>query len=53
MAVLDVRRAHFGAADWLVALLVTLGVSEFLLLGPTESRSGWGDDEVRLARLGM
>jgi hypothetical protein len=31
------RRAHFGAADWLVALLVTLGVSEFLLLGPTAS----------------
>lgn len=46
---ISISGAHFGAADWLVALLVTLGVSEFLLLGPTASSqrtdngtAGWG-----------
>eukprot|EP00435_Cladocopium_sp_Y103_P014925 s583_g3.t1 len=45
---ISISGADFGPADWLVALLVTAGVAQFLLLGPTESQrtdkgtEGWG-----------
>lgn len=31
-------RAQYGYMDWSCAAVVTLGVAEFLLEGPTESR---------------
>ena len=34
-------RARYGYMDWSIAALVTLGVAQFLLVGPTESHRTW------------
>jgi len=37
-----IARKQYGARDWLVAIVVTVGVTEFLLTGPTESPNDTG-----------